>query len=314
MPTPTTAEAIRATGTREIAFTPALTTDQKIEPGIGYLTPGGLVLHTGWSHPLEDATVWRQHPAYEGGSIQPWNISTPDGHRAARFTYRTRPDAQAAAARLTAALPGGTWPTDTNAGTGGLLETALEASSGPDMLPLTHRGKPNWGTGYGGDLADFHMPNSRDAYERMIAAHGRIPKTCQCCARLVREQKKAGWEPRTNHWPKWSVVGHRGAYVRPHCSCAACMGINVRIGALGSATDEEGNTVPGSMAVWPWTALPEAAGGDVERGQRAFAWFAHFLNQAGHVVIDERDCVGLWPVGVRHDDALFCETGTTTAD
>ena len=33
-----------------------------------------------------------QHPAYEGAGVQPWNISTPDGRRAACFPYLTRPE------------------------------------------------------------------------------------------------------------------------------------------------------------------------------------------------------------------------------
>lgn len=302
----------QAAGATEIAFAPALPEDEKIEPGIGYLQPTGLVVHTGWSYPPRGERVVRQHPAYEGGSIQSWNISSPDGHRAARFSYLTYPDAAAAAARIAASLPGGTWPAD--ADTPALLPLALEVSSTPAMLPLAHKSRPNWGSGYGGDLADFWMPDTRDGYERMIAAHGRIPKNCQACARLVREQRKLGWSPRTNHWPLWSVPGHRGNEVRPHCCCAACMRITVRIGAFGPAVDEEGNTVPGSQAVYPWTDPTVAIGHDVDRAERPFAWFTYFLQEAGHVVVDERDGVGLWPAQVRHDDALFCETGVTGAD
>ncbi|MER6187747.1 hypothetical protein [Streptomyces sp. NPDC001652] len=296
-------------GAREIAFAPALAQDLKVEMGTGYLQPGGLVVHTGWSRPLDGAPDLRcQHPVY-GGSAQPWTISTPDGHRAARFPYCTYPDAAAAAARIVAALPQGQWPAD--ADTTVLLPLALEASGMPDMLPLTHRGKPAWGSGYGGDLADFWMPDSRAAYERMIAAHGRIPKNCQCCARRVREQKKAGWLPNTSHWPQWSVTGHRGNWVRPHCHCATCMRIDVRIGAFGPARGEDGSTVPGSKAIYPFSAVPGIVDPAIDRGERAFAWFAYFLGEAGHVVVDERDCVNLWPKGVRHDDALFCETGVT---
>lgn len=299
-----------ASGTREIEFAPALPADVKAEPGVGFLQPGGLVVHTGWSRPLDGEPHERtQHPAYEGGSIQPWNISTPDGHRAACFPYLTRADAEAAAARITAGLPGGAWPAD--ADTVSLLPLVREASSLPALLPLTHKGKPNWGSGYGGDLADFYMPDSRDAYERMIAAHGRIPKNCQVCARLARHQKRAGWSLNTRHWPSWSVPGHRGAYVCPHCRCGVCMGIDVRIGTFGPAADDEGNAVPGSRAVYPWTAVPASAGGDVDRDERAFAWFRYFLSEGGCVVIDERPGSDLWPAGVRHDDALFCETGVS---
>ena len=78
---------------QEVAFAPAVE-DAKVAPGTGFLQPGGLVVHTGWSYPLEGERVLHQHPAYEGGSVQPWNISTPDGRRAACFPYLTRPDAE----------------------------------------------------------------------------------------------------------------------------------------------------------------------------------------------------------------------------
>ncbi|MFJ3310269.1 hypothetical protein ACIPSA_46215 [Streptomyces sp. NPDC086549] len=254
----------------------------------------------------------RQHPADEGSSVQCWHISTPCGHRATRFPYLTRPDAEAAAARVADALPGGVWPHD--ADTTALLPLALEASEQPALLPLTHRGKPTWGSGYGGDLADFWIPDTRDEYERMIAVHGPIPKNCQACARTVRAQKKAGWGLRTNHWPVWSVHGRSGAdrYVRPHCPCTVCMRIDVRIGAVKPITDEHGATFTGSCAVYPWTEMRSVVE-TVEREDRPFAWFKHFLSDAGCVVIDERSGVGLWPTGVRHDDALFCETGETGA-
>ncbi|BAC67948.1 hypothetical protein Save01_09046 [Streptomyces avermitilis] len=107
------------------------------------------------------------------------------------------------------------------------------------------------------------------------------------------------------------MQGHRSNYVRPHCYCAACMGLGLRIGAFGPAVDEEGNTVPGSRAVYPWSALPAVIGGDVDRDERPFAWFTHFLEAAGPVVVDEGDGENLWPRGIQHDDALFCETGVT---
>jgi hypothetical protein len=301
----------------EVPFTPAWTVPEKIEPGTGYLQPGGLVVHTGWSRPDTGEpgyrdNVLRQHRAYEGGSTQCWYLSTPDGRRASRFLYLTRPDAEAAAARITTALPGGTWPATAGAA---LLARALEISSGPAMLPLTRRGKPTWGSGYGGDLVYFLMPDTRAGYEQMIAAHGQTPKNCQACARLARAQKRAGFTPRTRHWPSWKVPGHRGSTVRPHCMCTVCMGIDVRMGTFGTATDDDGNPTPGSIAVYPWSPLPDAAGGgDVDRDQRAYAWFAYFLKEGGCVVLDERPGVNLWPAGVRHDDALFCETGSTGAD
>ncbi|MFG2424985.1 hypothetical protein ACGFWD_38990 [Streptomyces sp. NPDC048448] len=297
---------------RTIAFTPAFPDDVKAETGTGYLTPGGLVVHTDWSRPLDaEPHIRRQHRAYEGYGTQRWNISTPDGHTAARFPCLTRPDAEAAAARIAAALPGGAWQAD--ADTSKLLPLALEASSTPDMLPLRHRDKPNWGTGLGSDMVDFHLPANRADYEKMIATHGRIPKTCRACARTVREQKNLGWGPRTNHWPNWNVTGHRGAYTRAHCYCTFCMGLDLRIGTFGPATDHDGDTVPGSAAVSPWfdpCAVVQASV-DLDRSDRPFAWFTYFLKEAGHVVVDARRCVNLWPVGVRHDDALFCETGVT---
>jgi hypothetical protein len=302
-----------AAGAREIAFAPALPDDMKVEPGIGYLTPGGLVVHTGWSRPLRGEPNERsQHPAYESPGVQPWIISTPHGNLAARFPYQTRPDAEAAAARIVTMLPGGTWPADGD--TARLLPLLREASSGPELLPLTHKGKPDWGSGYG-RAADFYLPDTRAEYQRMIAAHGRIPKACQWCARLVREQRKNGWLPRTNHWPVWQVHGRRPAgLVRPHCYCTVCMRLDVRMGTYGTVVDDEGNTQISSCAVYPWSDPANVTGREVERSDRAFAWFAHFLSAGGCVVLDERPGVGLWPEGVQHDDALFCETGETGAD
>ncbi|MFI5688416.1 hypothetical protein [Streptomyces sp. NPDC051636] len=298
----------RAAGATEIEFAPAVADDVKIEPGIGYLQLAGLVVHTGWSFPPRGERVLRQHPAYEGGSIQPWTISTPDGIVAARFPYLTRPDAEAAAARIVTVLPDGVWPADGD--TAALLPLLREASSGPDLLPLAHKGKPNWGSGYGGDVADFYLPDTRAEYEAMIAAHGRLPKACECCARLVREQKKNGWLPRTNHWPVWQVHARRpGDLVSPHCYCTACMRVDVRMGTFGTVVDDEGNSQIGSVAVYPWSDPANITGRTVQRSDRAIAWFAHFLSEGGCVVIDERPGVGLWPEGVQHDDALLCETG-----
>ncbi|MET8289915.1 hypothetical protein ABZV80_32520 [Streptomyces sp. NPDC005132] len=71
--------------------------------------------------------------------------------------------------------------------------------------------------------------------------------------------------------------------------------------------------MPGSAAVSPWSDPRAVVQGsvDLDRSDRPFAWFAFFLQEAGHVVVDDRKGVNLWPVGVRHDDALFCETGIT---
>ncbi|OEV11327.1 hypothetical protein [Streptomyces nanshensis] len=311
--TPGTAASPAAS--HQIPFTPAVPGDEKAEEGIAYLQPGGLVVHTGWSYPPRGERVLRQHPAYEGGTVQPWLISTPGGHRAARFSYCTQQDAEVAAARITAALPEGTWPVGGDTDTEALLPLALEASHGPEMLPLTHNGKPSWGCSGYGDVADFWMPDTRPAYERMIAAHGPIPKNCPTCTRLARAQKKAGYLPHTSHWPRWSVTGHRGNSVRPHCYCMECMRLTVRIGTLGTVADDNGHTVPGSKATGLFSPLPidvaRDVGRDIDREDRPFAWFSHFLTEGGCVVIDERDGVGLWPTGVNHDDALFSETGIT---
>jgi hypothetical protein len=242
----------RAAGAIEIEFAPAVADDVKIELGIGCLHPGGLVVHTGWSFPPRGERVLRQHPAYEGASIQAWTISIPDGTVAARFPYLTRLDAEAVAARIVTVLPGGAWSADGD--TASLLPLLREASSSPGLLPLAHKGKPNWGSGYGGEVADFHMPDTRTEYEQMIAAHGRIPKDCHCCARMVRQQRKNGWLPHTNHWPVWPVHGRRpGSPVRPHCYCSACMRVDVRMGTYGTAVDDEGNTQVGSCAIYPWS-------------------------------------------------------------
>ncbi|MGW4784893.1 hypothetical protein [Streptomyces sp. NPDC004230] len=302
--------SVTPSSAREIEFTPAVPDDVQIEPGVGYLQAGGLVVHTGWSCPPRGAQVLRQHPAYEGGSSQQWTISTRDGSVAARFPYLTRPDAEAAAARIVTALPDGVWPADSDAAS--LLQLLQEASSGPELLPLIHKGRPDWGSGFGGDAAAFYMPETRDEYERMIAAHGRIPKNCQCCARFVREQRKSGFLPHTNHWPVWHVHGRRpGNRVRPHCYCTACMRLDVRMGTYGPIVDDNGNPQIGSCAVYPWSDPANITGRIVERSERAFAWFTYFISEGGCVILDERPGVGLWPKGVQHDDALFCETGIT---
>ncbi|GGN12236.1 hypothetical protein GCM10011578_038940 [Streptomyces fuscichromogenes] len=67
----------------------------------------------------------------------------------------------------------------------------------------------------------------------------------------------------------------------------------------------------GSRAVSPCPAPTAATGWDVDYHERPIVWFTYFLQEAGHVLLDERDCEGLWPRGVRHDDAPFCETGIT---
>lgn len=99
-------------------------------------------------------------------------------------------------------------------------------------------------------------------------------------------------------------------YCRCRCRCR-CMRIDVSMGTFGPGVDQEGETVPGAMAIYPYSAIPGVVDPDTDRGERPFAWFNYFLSEGGCVVIDERPGVGLWPTGVRHDDALFCETGVT---
>ncbi|MDH6221858.1 hypothetical protein [Streptomyces pseudovenezuelae] len=69
--------------------------------------------------------------------------------------------------------------------------------------------------------------------------------------------------------------------------------------------------LPGSGRPIARNAVPGVVDPDMDRGERPFAWFKYFLSEGGCVVIDERLGVGLWPAGVQHDDALFCETAVT---
>ncbi|WP_282792969.1 hypothetical protein [Streptomyces sp. CC224B] len=292
----------------EVAFTPALPEGEPKEPGTGYLQPGGLVVHTGWSLPLPpEEPVLRQDSAWEGA--QCWLISTPDGHRATRFAYLTRERAEQVAAAVAAALPGGAWLAavdDTDA----LLALALEASSGPDMLPLVHRGKPGWG--WGSESTYWIMPDTRAAYERMIASHGgAAPASCRTCKGIKERWDARGWTGRSGHWPRWSpdLAHARGRECRAHCPCMVCLG-PVAIGTFGTAYGDDGRPVPGSLAAHTGALLP-AGHRQVPYGERGFAWFRLMLDEGGCVVMDNRPCEGLWPRGVRHDDAFFCETGET---
>ncbi|MFH8295075.1 hypothetical protein [Streptomyces sp. NPDC018059] len=292
----------------EVAFTPALPQGEPKKPGTGFLQPGGLVVHTGWSLPLPpEEQVLRQSRAWEGA--QCWDISTPDGHRATRFAYLTRERAEQVAADVVDALPGGTWPAHTD-DADALRALTLEASSGPEMLPLVHRGKPDWGWGCVNTY--WTMPDTRAAYERMIASHGgAAPKSCRTCAGIKKRWRKQGWTARTGHWPRWNPdqAHGRGRECRAHCPCMACIG-PVAIGTLGTAVDDEGRPVPGSLAAHTGAALPYGEP-DVPYAERGFAWFRLMLKEGGCVVLDNRPCEGLWPRGVRHDDAFFCETGET---
>ncbi|WP_405745387.1 hypothetical protein [Streptomyces canus] len=89
------------------------------------------------------------------------------------------------------------------------------------------------------------------------------------------------------------------------------MRIDVSMGTFGPGFDQGGETVPGAMAIYPYSAIPGVVDPDTDCGERPFAWLNYALSEGGCVVIDERPGVGLWPTGVRHDDALFCETGVT---
>ncbi|MFJ2278739.1 hypothetical protein ACIOEZ_31845 [Streptomyces sp. NPDC087866] len=293
----------------EVPFMPTRAEGEPKRPGTGFLQPGGLVVHTGWSlPPYGEEQVLRQHGAWEG--FQCWGVSTPDGRRATRFKYLTRERAEQVAAAVAAALPGGTWPADTD-DAGGLLSLALEASSGPDMLPLVHRGKPDWGWGCVNTY--WTMPDTRAAYERMVAAHGgAAPKSCRTCAGIKKRWAKEGRQGRTGHWPRWNPdqAHARGRECRAHCPCMVCLG-PVAIGTLGTAVDEDGQVVPGSLASHTGAVLPGTAGRDVPYGERGVAWFRLMLEEGGCVVMDNRPVEGLWPRGVRHDDAFFCETGET---
>ncbi|MDJ0466093.1 hypothetical protein [Streptomyces sp. H27-C3] len=293
----------------EVAFTPALPAGQPKKPGTGFLQRGGLVVHTGWSLPLPpEEQLLRQYPAWEDS--QCWGVSTPDGRRATRFKYLTRERAEKVAAAVAAAVPGGAWPADADVA-GDLLGLALEASSGPRMLPLERGGKPDWG--YGCVNTYWTMPDTRAAYERMIAAHGgAAPKSCRTCAGVKKRWAKEGWVVRTGHWPRWNPgeAHARGRECRAHCPCMACIG-PVVIGTLGTVFDDAGRPVPGSIASHTGAVLPDAAHRDVPYGERGTAWFRLMLEEGGCVVMDNRPCEGLWPRGVRHDDAFFCETGDT---
>ncbi|MFE5144286.1 hypothetical protein ACFRDV_42885 [Streptomyces fagopyri] len=53
--------------------------------------------------------------------------------------------------------------------------------------------------------------------------------------------------------------------------------------AFRAATDHDGDTVPGSAAVCPWSdprALVQA-NVHLDHSDRPFAWFAYFLQEAG---------------------------------
>lgn len=281
--------------------------DSPVQPGTGSLLPNGLVLHTSWSVPLEakPGERYEQHQAFEG--CQAWHIATPDGHRAAHFDYSRFGEAAAVAEQIAAALPDGRWPAGTTA-TNTLLQAALEASAAPDLLPLDREGKRRWG--WGASPTYFTMPRSRAAYEALIAAHGKEPKNCQDCATIRKARRKSGWDIPPRHWPAWGPQHPAGTEKQPHCWCARCL-FPTTIGAIIRSTREDGTPEPLSAAVGLYTPFvnDDDTSPVVPCEQRPFAWAARFLNEAGCLILDNRECAGLWPVGIRHDDALFCETG-----
>ncbi|MER7112217.1 hypothetical protein [Streptomyces sp. NPDC000229] len=298
----------------EVSFTPAVPgqVPGPVQAGTGWLQPGGLVVHTGWHRPLavEQGSAYRQGPASEGW--QSWRISTPDGHEVACFRYYQRADAEQAASVIAAALPGGIWPADARGDTamvsGSLYQQAFDASTGPDLLPHTDsKGRPDWG--YGAEWITWRLPPTRALYERMIAKHGgSAPATCLSCRESTRRARRADWLPRTGHWPRWGSRAHPpGTERRAHCHCEACLEF-VTIGALGEATDEQGQTVPGAWSSCTLSPIRDN-GREVALAVRPFTWFSRALTENGHVIMDNRPCVGLWPRGVRHDDAFLCETG-----
>ncbi|MDX3075799.1 hypothetical protein [Streptomyces sp. MI02-7b] len=106
-----------------------------------------------------------------------------------------------------------------------------------------------------------------------------------------------------------------GTEKQPYCSCARCL-FPTTIGAIIRGTREDGTPEPIGAAVGFYTPCPrdDYTSPVVPREQRPFAWATRFLTEAGCLVLDNRECVGLWPVGVRHDDALFAETGLGGVD
>ncbi|MFB1044390.1 hypothetical protein [Streptomyces chrestomyceticus] len=316
--TPVDAGSTVPTEPVQVAFTPAEPDGMTNEPGAGWLQPTGLVVHTSWCKPYPDPTrPYCQGRAAEGA--QSWHISTPDGREAAAFAYCTREEAEVAAADIAAALPQGAWPREA-ARDNGLYQLAFDASTGPEMLPRTEgRGHPDWG--YGADWISWQMPPTRVLYHRMIAKHGGAApaKYCVSCRKAVRQARGTGWIPRTGHWPPWGA--HRpGSLIKAHCFCAQCY-VPVTIGALGQTTDEHGHTVPTARSASTHHPIgengPKLFGlhdGSVPTGERPLAWFRYLLADSGHVILDNRRCSGLWPEGVRHDDAFLCETGFAGAD
>ncbi|MCT9094184.1 hypothetical protein N4G70_35890 [Streptomyces sp. ASQP_92] len=314
-PTPPPADS----ETVEIVFTPAL--PGPAIPGSGWLQPGGLVVHTGWRKPYRpaDGDTYHQDPAHDG--YQSWQISTPDGHEIACFAYYSRPDAERAASVIAAALPGQRWPATWQdcASVNALHERAFDASTGPEMLPRTDsEGRPDWG--YGADWIHWRMPPTRALYERMIAKHGgRAPRTCRSCRTSLSRGRRDGWLVRTGHWPRWAPEFHPPGQVRKaHCFCQACT-VPVTIGVVGQAVDVDGQSVPGSLSTTTMSPLPlglalESGERDVPWEQRPLAWFQRMLAEGGHVILDSRPCTGLWPDGVRHDDAALCESGFAATD
>ncbi|MFE8007683.1 hypothetical protein [Streptomyces sp. NPDC057418] len=73
------------------------------------------------------------------------------------------------------------------------------------------------------------------------------------------------------------------------------MRIDVSMGTFGPGVDQEGETAPGAMAIYPYSATPGVVDPDTDRGERPFAWFNYCLSEGGCVVIDERPASGSGP-------------------
>jgi hypothetical protein len=289
---------------REVEFTPAEPSSTDRAPGTGWLQPGGLVVHTGWVPPYPDRRLPYHQTAASQGS-QSWHVSTPTGREVAVFYYFTPVHAAQAAAAITATLPQGVWPPGTP-DDDPLYEAAVDASTGPWMLPKRDsKGRPDWGRG--ASKITWRMPSTRTLYDRMIAKHGGLaPATCEACRETVRHARRTGWITRTGHWPTWGAHAP-GSTGRAHCPCQHCLTF-VTIGALGTTLDTEGRTVPGVVSACIISEIWEGKR-PVPHADRPLAWWRHLLTEYGHAILDNRRCAGLWPEGVRHDDAFLCETG-----
>ncbi|WP_189828212.1 hypothetical protein [Streptomyces finlayi] len=157
------------------------------------------------------------------------------------------------------------------------------------------------------------MPPTRALYERMITKHGGPAPTryCMSCRDIARRARREGWIVRPGHWPSWGAHT-TGSVWRAHCHCARCLTF-VTIGALGTVADPQGRAVPGALAACTTSPICEGPR-QVPYEERPFAWWRRLIAEQGHAILDNRPCAGLWPEGVRHDDAFLCETGFAASD